>query len=290
MTVALTMMVKDEAKVIRECLESALPFIDTWTILDTGSTDGTQDIVQETLLSVPGRLHHGDFVDFGTTRSHLMRLARAEADYLLLLDADTVIEYDKPELPPLALDLYYGTIHQRAIEFELPIIVRGDKPWRYQGVSHSYLACDDPYTEETLTGLVVVDKGNVTVEKLRRDLALLSAEHARNPLDARSAFYLAQTYHDLDMVPEAIAMYRLRANLAGWDEETFYARYRLGALLCEHVSFAQGSRELLAAWEMRPQRIEPLRVLAHSANGVADKAPRPPDRLFVHHAAYRRPA
>jgi hypothetical protein len=40
----LVMIVKNEAHGIRETLESFKPFIDRWTILDTGSTDGTQRI------------------------------------------------------------------------------------------------------------------------------------------------------------------------------------------------------------------------------------------------------
>jgi hypothetical protein len=41
------MIVKDEAKSIRAVLEAALPHVDCATIVDTGSTDGTQDIVCE---------------------------------------------------------------------------------------------------------------------------------------------------------------------------------------------------------------------------------------------------
>ena len=39
--VALSMIVKNERNVIERCLESVLPIIDTWQIVDTGSTDGT---------------------------------------------------------------------------------------------------------------------------------------------------------------------------------------------------------------------------------------------------------
>ncbi|MGW8788902.1 glycosyltransferase, partial [Heyndrickxia sporothermodurans] len=43
-TICLSMIVKNEASVIRRCLDSVRPLIDTWVIIDTGSTDGTQDI------------------------------------------------------------------------------------------------------------------------------------------------------------------------------------------------------------------------------------------------------
>jgi glycosyltransferase involved in cell wall biosynthesis len=279
-TIGLAMIVRDGGPIFRRCLESAKPFIDTWTIIDTGSIDGTPAVVGEILGELPGTLKHSEWVGFGHNRSELMALAKGTADYLLLLDADMILHYEGDQLPELTSDVYNGTIRS-SMNYELPLLVKGDRNWRYEGVAHSYLASDRGWDGETLQGLWIEDHSHTTVEKLRRDLDLLAAEHARNPLDARTAFYLAQTYYDLDMFPEAIAMYRYRANLDGWDEENFFARYRLGVLLGEHVDFLESARELLAAWQMRPSRVEPLRVLANLANSVADKYPLSNDKLFV---------
>lgn len=284
-TVALVMIVRDEEDVIERCLLSALSHIDSWVIVDTGSTDNTPRLVEKTLNGVPGKLHRSKWRDFAHNRSEALQLARGTADFLLLLDADMVLQHDGA-LPNLTEDIYLGRI-QGTLDYALPILIRGAKQWRYEGVAHSYLHCDQPTTETVLSGLEIEDGSHVTEEKLRRDLELLSAEHGRNPLDARTAFYLAQTYFDLGMTSEAIQMYRYRANLPGFAEETFYARYRLGVLLGEHVSFAEAVPELLAAWQMRPGRIEPLRALANLANSVADKAIYPNDLLFVHRCAYK---
>ena len=46
-TVTLCMIVKDESHIIKECLKSMLPYIDRYDITDTGSTDGTPELIKE---------------------------------------------------------------------------------------------------------------------------------------------------------------------------------------------------------------------------------------------------
>lgn len=49
--------------------------------------------------------------------------------------------------------------------------------------------------------------------------------------------------------------------MGGWDEEVFFARYQAGVLLVES-DWPRAMATLIAAWEMRPQRLEPLQVLS----------------------------
>ncbi len=289
MSICLVMIVKDEAANLFRCLDAAKKVANSVFLIDTGSTDGTQEFARAwaKVNDVPLDLVEEPWENFQTNRSSLLRQAAGRADWLLMLDADLVIHAPDP-LPDLErADSWKGWVKFAAMDYTLPFLVRGSKPWKYEGVAHAYLACDEPFDEATIDGLWVEDYSHTTVEKLERDLVALSAEHARNPLHPRTAFYLAQTYYDLDRFPEAIQHYRARAYMrGGWDEETYYAAYRLGRLLCEHVSFAEGAKELLRAWEMRPTRTEALRALAGCAGGVADKIPKPPDQLFVHNTDY----
>ena len=41
----LAMIVKNEAHVIQRCLRSVKPYLKHWVVVDTGSTDGTQEAV-----------------------------------------------------------------------------------------------------------------------------------------------------------------------------------------------------------------------------------------------------
>ena len=75
-TICLNMIVKNEAHVIRRCLDSVRPLIDTWVIVDTGSTDGTQDLIREIFADLPGELHERPWHDFGYNRSESRRSFR----------------------------------------------------------------------------------------------------------------------------------------------------------------------------------------------------------------------
>ena len=81
-TVCLNMIVKNEAPVISRCIDSVRPIIDCWTIVDTGSSDGTQDIIRKELSDLPGELHERPWRDFASNRSEALELARGRSDYI----------------------------------------------------------------------------------------------------------------------------------------------------------------------------------------------------------------
>jgi len=46
-TITLCMIVKNETHIIKECLVSMLPYIDRYDITDTGSDDGTPELIEQ---------------------------------------------------------------------------------------------------------------------------------------------------------------------------------------------------------------------------------------------------
>ncbi len=44
--ICLNMIVKDEAHIVQQVLDSVAPFISSWVVVDTGSADGTQDLIR----------------------------------------------------------------------------------------------------------------------------------------------------------------------------------------------------------------------------------------------------
>ena len=88
------MIVKNEAAVIERCLRSVRPHVQCWAIADTGSDDGTQDIIRRMMADLPGELIERPWVDFATNRNQALDLARNYGDYALIIDADEVLETD----------------------------------------------------------------------------------------------------------------------------------------------------------------------------------------------------
>ena len=74
----LNMIVKNEAHVIRRCLDSVRPHITHWVIVDTGSTDGTQALIRDHFRDIPGALHERPWRDFGHNRTEALELARGK--------------------------------------------------------------------------------------------------------------------------------------------------------------------------------------------------------------------
>jgi len=281
------MLVRDEGEVIVQSLSRIRPVIDAWCVIDTGSLDDTLERVRWALKDIPGELHERTWVNFGHNRSELLALAAGHADYLLTLDADHVLHIEG-ERPELTADSYLMRIRGTGrLQWRLPLLIRAGHPFTYRGAAHSYLASDVQTRTAQLDWLWIEGGPGASQEKLERDRVLLEQSYIDNPADARTVFYLAQTYRDLHMVDHAIGFYRLRSGMGGFDEEVYVARCELGKLLVEHVAFAQGAPELLRAWQDRPTRIEALRALANAANAVADKASLPNDNLFVLPHCYR---
>src|SRR3954465_2759207 len=155
-TICLCMIVKNEEAVIDRCLLSVRDQVDSWVICDTGSTDGTQAHILDILDNIPGEFHERAWVNFGHNRSELIRLAREKADYLLLLDADMTVSFRGESPLDLTADSYLLRIRNPGnFEYRMKYLVRGDRDWRYEGVTHEYLTTSAPDRVERLDEIIL---------------------------------------------------------------------------------------------------------------------------------------
>jgi glycosyltransferase involved in cell wall biosynthesis len=106
-TICLNMIVKDESAVIKRCLDSVKPLIDSWVIVDLGSVDGTQAVIKECLKDIPGELYEKPLKGPEENCNEALQLAKGKADYILFMGGEDWIEFDSTfQLPALSEDVY----------------------------------------------------------------------------------------------------------------------------------------------------------------------------------------
>ena len=272
-TVCLNMIVKNESNIIKRCFDSAKRFIDYWVIVDTGSTDGTQDIIKNYMKEngIQGELHERPWVGFAHNRNEALELARGKTDYIMFMDADEIaVANENYELPDLVADRYFFSRRPRGGEFMFvrDTIIKSDLRVRYEGVIHEAIVCDKPYQVTVINDVVLEytfdgSRNENPLEKYKHDAELLEKELEKDPENTRNTFYLGQSYRDAGMPDKALEMYTKREKMGGWPEEVWYAKFQIG------VMKERLGRELdeivnayLAAYQFRPSRSEPLCELA----------------------------
>lgn len=314
-TVGLCMIVKNERDVIARCMRHVSRLIDHFVIVDTGSTDGTQDIIRQTgkELCIPGEVHERPWKNFGHNRTEAIELARGKTDYLFFIDADEILQMEPGFcLPELTVGAYSITLVHGNLRYQRTCLVDGSLPWRYEGVLHEYLTTTGRYETAKLGGISVL----YTTEGARSKNPMKFVDDAKvfmkavedEPNNERYWFYLGQSWRDayrtvkptnVEYAKSAITAYLKRAEMKGWDEETWNAAFQ-AARMMDFAQFPPDEVEsaYLRAYQMRPSRAEPLVWLAafHRFKGNFSKArdwalqaadiPMPEDRLFVEKDCY----
>ncbi|MGB0132696.1 glycosyltransferase [Dokdonella sp.] len=264
MRICLSMIVRDEAAVIRRCLQSVRPFIDSWAISDTGSMDGTQDLIRRELADLPGELIERPWVNFAHNRNEALQLAARHGDYALVIDADEMLVAEAGfswpilDAPGYQFEFHFGNTRYRRIAMP-----RLDADWCWRGVLHEALVSPKAAETKCLSGLHVLVQSDgarsqrPAAEKFAADAAILRQALIDEPDNARYVFYLAQSLRDSGQLGDALATYRRRVAMGGWEEEVYQSMLQV-ALLSERCGCTDA--EILAAflhaYDYRPSRAE----------------------------------
>lgn len=278
-SLTLMMIVRNEAQQIERCLQSCLPFIDRWIIVDTGSTDQTKEIIQSTLQAIPGELYSRTWVNFGVNRTELLRLYEAKyghADigaFALLLDADQTLAVHDPNFREEISDgqQFLIRVHRQGIyEYRMPYLVRMTQEYSYIGSTHEFLTLPHTSARINYDGISVTHHGDggSKKDKYQRDKQLLQSDLQSDPNNSRTHFYLAQTLKDLGDNHGAITHYTAAAELSGWHEERCMSRLRISQIYQEVGDTSASMIELMRAMEASPHRSEPYYYLGKNLNAL----------------------
>lgn len=270
----LSMIVKNETKIIERCLKSVAPYITTWVIHDTGSTDDTPDKIRAFFKQqqLPGVLTTDvAFKDFEFNRNAALRAAvqQPEIDYVLFIDADMELQ-----VPDKAVFLSYLTAPAYRIcqvsgtlsYFNTRLVGKAIfDTVKYIGVTHEYVCTGSAENSNIPNSIAFMSDsgdGGCKADKFTRDERLLSGDLLVNPNNPRSRFYLAQTLNHQGKNDEAIVQYKLYLKNPGFEEEAWYAQYMLSLMYKNKGDDANCLLEAMKAFERRPHRAEPLLKIA----------------------------
>ena len=246
-TIGICMIIKNESHIIHEVLNSTLALIDTFCILDTGSTDNTIQIVEEFYqkAGIQGEVIRGDWKGFGASRSEALKLCDGKMDYILMIDADDLMGF-----PPNAKQFLKQVLQQHQpnavivpikrgnILYERTQIFKASDSWRYVGVLHEYPTNDKQNnkmirlpSEIFMVGRTLGNRSLQDGNKYLKDAEVILKELEKEPDNDRYVFYLAQSYRDGGNIPEAVKWYKKRVEMGKWKEEQCVSAMNIAKLM-----------------------------------------------------------
>jgi len=202
----LVMIVKNAGKGFKQVLERNIPHIDRWTILDTGSTDETMDIIQNVLgTRIRGKLYQEPFVDFATSRNRALELAGSVCKYVIMLDDTYSITGNLREFlgeiqSDQFADSYSLYIQSSDVQYASNRLLKSIRSLRYKFKIHEVIS-----EENNVVVIVPPDRAQIhdeqsdymqkrTTDRKTLDLKLLRESIAEEYENPRHWYYMAQTY------------------------------------------------------------------------------------------------
>jgi tetratricopeptide (TPR) repeat protein len=276
MLLELVMIVKNSGDVLRDCLRSVRPYIDHWTILDTGSTDSTCDIINEELSDVKGNLYSEPFIDFSTTRNRVFELSPKTCKYMIVLD-DSYELYGGNELLDMlrvsdgqCYSIKVGTLQGTRLDsyyYSSRIIKSTLVPnvLQYRGRVHEAI-----YSEKnqiiTDSNIYVNDIPDInheirTRQRLQKDIEGLLLDEKDDKSNPRTLYYLVRTYGmSRDYKSAILYCDKLISLGASINREfQFFANYEKPTLQFEIDGNKQAyKKSLLTTQRKFPERAEPV--------------------------------
>ena len=217
-------MVKNAGDQFEEMLSKNLPFIDRWTILDTGSTDNTIEIINKVLVGKKkGELYQEPFINFRDSRNRCLELAGTKCKYTLMLDDTYIIEGNLRDFlntvrDDMYADSYSLYVKSHDMEYTSNRVLKTNRKLKYIYRLHEIVQ-----TENNVNVLIPIEVAKIndfsneymntrTNNRKEYDLRILLEEAELEPHVSRHLYYIAQTYNLLNKYELAYTYFLKRAN------------------------------------------------------------------------------
>lgn len=237
----LCIMVKNGGDLFEKMLLENIKWIDRWTILDTGSTDNTIEIINRVLVGKKkGKLYQEPFINFRESRNRCLELCETNCKYNVMLDDTYIIQGDfRGFLDEVRgdqfADSYSLLIKSDDTEYYSNRVTKSKNKLRYIYTIHEVIQKDDninvviPATRSWIFDMRADYMENRTMGRKEYDLECLFDMIKEYPDDPRHLYYVAQTYNLLEK-PELAAEYffkRAFHPVEGFDQEKIDALFEM---------------------------------------------------------------
>lgn len=209
--VCLAMIVKNEGHIIERCLDAAKDSFQCVCITDTGSTDGTQQIIADWCgrNRVPFVICEMPWINFMVCRVASFTNAKKnfpDADYVITIDADMVLKFKDEFYTTDAYAQMTGigiNLKQVNLNVEYPNlrILSTAKDWTLKMWTHEFWCCEG-MIKSSFDLMWIDDRndGGSRADKFTRDIKLLTGQlevETDYALINRAHFYRGQSYRYL---------------------------------------------------------------------------------------------
>jgi hypothetical protein len=149
MTISACLIVRNGAETLEQTLGSIRPYVDEVNIYDTGSTDGTFELLEKVASDegAPLRVERGEWRDhFGWAYEQSFAMASSEMNWLLWLDQDdelrggehlpAIVEAADAMVDGFEFKYDYLTDFAGVLDWWRPSLLRRDRGWCWPGAIH----------------------------------------------------------------------------------------------------------------------------------------------------------
>jgi hypothetical protein len=290
---ALNFICKNESHIIEKMLYSTKPIVDLIVATDTGSSDGTQDIIKKFGKdnNIPTYVFDRPFDNFENSRNHSMqklietsKLLKWDLDksYGFWIDCDeTLIIADSFDKEHLTEDIYMLDAYIDRVKHTKNTFFKLSKDFEWYGPVHEFIipkydkcrlggVIDNLYVDCKLEGASW--KGSIS-DKYRSHASILENYIDNDRTDPRWIFYTAQSYYDSastesksdndERLRRSMHYYKERVERKdGFKEEIFFSQFRIGTIMKRlEEPWYLTHQELLKAYSLDPLRGESIKAI-----------------------------
>lgn len=271
-TLSACLVVKNGKASILRCLDALLPMANEYVIIDTGSTDGTLELIagwrekhpnpKYTIESVGARFHDEDGIfDFGAAKNYAIECAHG--DYIMWCDVNDILldgararqAFDQIVAKYPTASITMNTKVSPQFQFPRTRIVKRENA-KFVGSIHEYLTNSASDSQTVKTGIVF--ENYKQTRDVSRNIKALEKEWTKERTQ-RTAFYLGNSYRDMKDLGHAYEWYTVAVD--EFPEVRTEDRYKSLETICEILTIGRadvedlGTRSLQMI-EEQPQRPE----------------------------------